>query len=158
MRSNYKNIFSTSSVIPLNDKYIIKKNINDNKNIKSKLDEKILKEKRYYQLLNDFINDVYIVSPCDYLIIDDVINDYKCYIENNSDKIKNFNGRFGLNLKDMTTVNDDFKIGNINFCKSCNKKYFKNCCINYKSIKTEQTKKGIVYKKRALINIKRKSD
>lgn len=129
-------------------------NIQNNKQIE--LNEKIEREKRYLQILNDFLNDTYEYSICDFIKLDDINEDYKKYISQNIDKIKNFNGLYGLNFKDIVKLNPNYIKKDIEFCDFCNNKHFKNCCENYKSKNINKTRKGVSHRIRCIVNIKKK--
>jgi len=122
-------------------------------NIDKALDIKLLKQKKYLEVLQEFLEDKYEYSPCCFLTIDDLTNDYNEFIKHN-DKIKNFNGLFGLVLKDIPLLDNRYCQRDIEFCNNCNSKYFKNCCEAYKTKK--EGRQGACYRKRCIINISKK--
>ena len=121
--------------------------------IQAALDIKLLKQKKYLEVLQEFLEDKYEYTPCCFLSIDDITNDYNEFIKQN-DKIKNFNGLFGLVIKDIPLIDNRYTKNHIEFCSSCNKKYFKNCCEEYKSKKDRRA--GCCYRQVCIMNIKRK--
>ena len=123
--------------------------------LENALQIKLLKHKKYLEILQDFLNQTYEYSPCCFLTIDDITNDYNEFIKNN-DKIKNFNGLFGLVLKDIPLLDNRYCKKDIEFCNNCNNKYFKNCCEEYKTKK--EGRQGSCYRKRCIINMKRKDE
>lgn len=114
---------------------------------------KLLKHKKYLEVLQEFLKEKYEYSPCCFLTITDITNDYNEFIKNN-DKIKNFCGLFGLVLKDIPLLDNRYVKRDIEFCNNCNSKYFKNCCEAYKTKK--EGRAGCCYRKRCIMNIKRK--
>lgn len=126
---------------------------NEECGLQKALDIKLLKHKKYLEVLQEFLNEKYEYSPCCFLTIEDITNDYNEFIKNN-DKIKNFCGLFGLVLKDIPLIDNRYCQKDIEFCNNCNSKYFKNCCEEYKSKKERRA--GCCYRKRCIMNIKRK--
>jgi len=117
----------------------------------SRLDSKLIKYNKYIEVLTDFLNENYEYTPCYYINKNDLIKDYNDYISK-SDKVKNFNGLFGLVLKDIPLINNQYIYKDIDFCKSCNNKYFKNCCDDYKP---NDKKRENSYRIKCILNIKK---
>jgi len=136
-----------SDSIKENDNIIVKDEI-----CYSRFKEKEIKHKKYIEVLTDFLNEHYEYTPCYYINKNDLIKDYNDYISK-SDKVKNFNGLFGLILKDIPLINNQYIYKDINYCKSCHNKYFKNCCDNYKP---NGKKRENSYRIKCILNIKKK--
>ena len=121
------------------------------------LDIKLLKHKKYLEVLEEFLKTTYEYNPCCFLEKEDIVNDYNDFINSPLmlEKMKNFNGLFGINLKDIPRIDNRFIQKDIEFCKSCNKKYFKNCCDNYISKHKQSTREGC-FRKRCILHISKK--
>lgn len=141
---------SHESIVPEN----VVENIKDESLLKKILDLKLLKHKKYLEVLEDFLNTNYEYNPCCFLSIDEITTSYNEFIKNN-DNITNFNGRFGIIITDIPLINSNYIKKDIEFCKSCNKKYFKNCCNGF--IPRDRKRTGC-YRKRCILNISKKKN
>ena len=52
--------------------------------IQAALDIKLLKQKKYLEVLQEFLEDKYEYTPCCFLSIDDITNDYNEFIKTKS--------------------------------------------------------------------------